>query len=128
MGSIYLNGSEEQKQKWLPPMARMEKIGCFGLTDPPWAPVRVAASRQRRTSTGCQMGAYENALAYAQQRTQFGKLIGSFQMMQDVIAKMLGNVTACQCMMLRLAQMETRLARPSMLSVTFLSLMPRLRA
>ena len=34
MGSIYLVGSEEQKQKWLPPMARMEKIGCFGLTEP----------------------------------------------------------------------------------------------
>jgi len=34
MGSIYLGGSEEQKQKWLPPMARMEKIGCFGLTEP----------------------------------------------------------------------------------------------
>jgi alkylation response protein AidB-like acyl-CoA dehydrogenase len=29
MGSIYLGGSEEQKQKWLPPMARWEKIvGC----------------------------------------------------------------------------------------------------
>src|SRR5215813_10706895 len=34
MGSIALAGSEEQKQKWLPPMARMEKIGCFGLTEP----------------------------------------------------------------------------------------------
>src|SRR2546428_684501 len=34
MGSIYLGGSEEQKKKWLPPMARMEKIGCFGLTEP----------------------------------------------------------------------------------------------
>ena len=30
MGSIYIDGSEEQKQKWLPPMARFEKIGCFG--------------------------------------------------------------------------------------------------
>jgi len=29
MGSIYLDGSEEQKRKWLPPMARWEKIGCF---------------------------------------------------------------------------------------------------
>ena len=28
MGSIYPTGSEEQKQKWLPPMARFEKIGC----------------------------------------------------------------------------------------------------
>src|SRR6185369_6648891 len=34
MGSIYLAGSEEQKKKWLPPMARLEKIGCFGLTEP----------------------------------------------------------------------------------------------
>src|SRR5271165_1317590 len=34
MGSIYLCGSEEQKQRWLPQMARMEKIGAFGLTEP----------------------------------------------------------------------------------------------
>src|SRR5262249_46298518 len=34
MNSIYLNGTEEQKQQWLPPMARMEKIGCFALTEP----------------------------------------------------------------------------------------------
>src|SRR6202008_2480624 len=34
MGSIFLDGSEEQKQKWLPPMARLEKVGCFGLTEP----------------------------------------------------------------------------------------------
>src|ERR1700680_2721316 len=34
VGSIYIDGSEEQKQKWLPPMARFEKIGCFGLTEP----------------------------------------------------------------------------------------------
>src|SRR5438270_2734859 len=34
MGSIYLCGSEEQKQRWLPPMARLEKIGAFGLTEP----------------------------------------------------------------------------------------------
>src|SRR5258706_14840210 len=33
MGSIYLDGSEEQKQKWLSPMARLEKGGCVGLTD-----------------------------------------------------------------------------------------------
>ncbi|MEA2540664.1 MAG: glutaryl-CoA dehydrogenase, partial [Acidobacteriaceae bacterium] len=34
IGSIYAAGSEEQKQKWLPPMARFEKIGCYGLTEP----------------------------------------------------------------------------------------------
>jgi glutaryl-CoA dehydrogenase len=34
MGSIFLCGSEEQKEKWLPPMSRLEKIGSFGLTEP----------------------------------------------------------------------------------------------
>ena len=34
MHSISMLGSEEQKQQWLPPMARMEKIGAFGLTEP----------------------------------------------------------------------------------------------
>ena len=34
MYAIFRFGSEEQKQKWLPQMARGEKIGCFGLTEP----------------------------------------------------------------------------------------------
>jgi glutaryl-CoA dehydrogenase len=34
MTAIYELGSEEQKQQWLPSMARCEKIGCFGLTEP----------------------------------------------------------------------------------------------
>lgn len=34
MFSIYNNGSEEQKQQWLPGMAAGELIGCFGLTEP----------------------------------------------------------------------------------------------
>lgn len=34
MTSIYLCGSEEQRQHWLPKMARMELIGAFGLTEP----------------------------------------------------------------------------------------------
>jgi glutaryl-CoA dehydrogenase len=33
-GSIYLCGSEEQKRRWLPEMARLEKIGSFCLTEP----------------------------------------------------------------------------------------------
>src|SRR5947208_7537721 len=210
MGSIYLGGSEEQKQKWLPPMARMEKIGCFGLTEPlvgsgagagllttakregdiwvlngqkrwignaPWCDVSIIWARdvadnqvkgfivenkttpgftvekiqnkialkvvqngqitlkdcrvpeanrlQADTSfrdtarvlrmtrfmvgweaAGCQMGAYEHALRYAQERLQFGKPIGSFQLVQDLLARMLANVTACQCMVARTAQLQ----------------------
>src|SRR6266568_1194957 len=165
MGSIYLGGSEEQKQKWLPPMARWEKIGCFGLTEPlvgsgtsggltttakrdgdtwilngqkrwignaPWCDItlkdvrlpeanrlqggnsfRDTARVLRMTrymvgwgSTGIQMGAFEATLKYTQERLQFGKPIASFQMVQDLLAKMLANVTACQCLMMRLAQMD----------------------
>ncbi len=210
MGSIYLDGSEAQKKKWLPPMARWEKIGCFGLTEPlvgsgasggltttakkegdtwvlngqkrwignaPWCDlsiiwardesdnqvkgfivenkstpgfsvekiehkialkvvqngqitlkdVRVAEENRLQggnsfrdtarvlrmtrymvgwASTGVQMGAFEATLKYTQERKQFGTQIASFQLVQDLLAKMLGNVTACQCLMLRLAQMD----------------------
>jgi alkylation response protein AidB-like acyl-CoA dehydrogenase len=210
MSSIYLGGSEEQKQKWLPPMARFEKIGCFGLTEPlvgsgasggltttakregdtwiingqkrwignsPWCDISIIWARdvadnqvkafivENKTTpgfkvektqnkialkvvqngqitmencripeenrlqgdnsfrdtakvlrgtryfvsweaTGCAMGAYENALRYAQQRLQFGKPIGSFQLIQDLLAKMLGNITASQCLVVRMAQLE----------------------
>jgi glutaryl-CoA dehydrogenase len=34
MTAIHELGSEEQKRRWLPPMAKCEKIGCFGLTEP----------------------------------------------------------------------------------------------
>jgi glutaryl-CoA dehydrogenase len=34
MRSIAMLGSEEQKQQWLPPMARLEALGAFALTEP----------------------------------------------------------------------------------------------
>jgi glutaryl-CoA dehydrogenase len=34
MSAIHKFGSEEQKQEWLPKMARGEAVGCFGLTEP----------------------------------------------------------------------------------------------
>src|SRR5262250_597845 len=34
MRSIALHGSEEQKRRWLPAMARCEKLGAFALTEP----------------------------------------------------------------------------------------------
>jgi len=56
-------------------------------------------------AVGCAMGAYEHALRYATQRVQFGKPIGGFQLVQDLLVRMLGNVTATQCLMLRLGQL-----------------------
>ena len=209
MGSIYIDGSEEQKQKWLPPMARFEKIGCFGLTEPlvgsgasggllttakrdgdtwilngekrwignaPWCDISIIWARdvadnqvkgfivENKTTpgfsvekienkialkvvqnghitlkdcrvpeanrlqggnsfrdtakvlkmtryavawmaTGCAMGAYEAAVKYSQERLQFGRPIGSFQLMQDLLARMLQNITASQCLIVRQAQL-----------------------
>ena len=34
MGAIDMLGSEEQRREWLPAMAKLEKIGAFGLTEP----------------------------------------------------------------------------------------------
>ena len=36
-------------------------------------------------AVGCAMGAYEHALAYAKRRHQFGRPIGKFQMVQDIL-------------------------------------------
>jgi glutaryl-CoA dehydrogenase len=208
-GSIYLCGDEQQKQRWLPPMMRFDKIGSFGLTEPlvgsatsggmtttcrregdvwilngqkkwignaTFAEINVIWAREegsnqvkgfvvgkdnpgfsvekiktkmalrvvqnglitlsdcrvpeadrlqnantfkdtakvlRMTRTGvawfavgCQMGAYEHALRYATERKQFGRPIGGFQLVQDLLVRMLGNVTATQAMMLRLAQLQ----------------------
>jgi glutaryl-CoA dehydrogenase len=209
MGSIYLCGSEEQKQRWLPPMARMEKIGAFGLTEPDvgsgaaggltttarrdgaewvldgqkkwignatfadytiiWARsledgqvkgfvvekgtpgfetskmhdkialrvvqnahitldgVRVPeSSRLQRAdsfrdtaavlrltragvawqATGCARGAYEHALAYAGQRQQFGRPIAGFQLVQDLLVRMLANITSSACLCARLSALQ----------------------
>ena len=49
MVAIHRWGSPEQKQQWLPPMARGEVIGCFGLTEPDFgsdpAGIRTSARR-----------------------------------------------------------------------------------
>jgi len=53
MWPIHAYGSEEQKQRWLPPMARGEAIGCFGLTEPDFGsnPSGMRTTAQR-TATG----------------------------------------------------------------------------
>jgi glutaryl-CoA dehydrogenase len=57
-------------------------------------------------SIGIMFAAYEIALQYAKERQQFGRPIGSFQLVQDLLVKMLGNATACCGMMVRLAQLQ----------------------
>jgi glutaryl-CoA dehydrogenase len=57
-------------------------------------------------AVGCQMGAFEAALAYAKEREQFGRPIAGFQLIQDLLARMAGNVTASLGMAVRVAQLQ----------------------
>ena len=57
-------------------------------------------------AVGCALGAYDAAAQYARDRDQFGRPIASFQLIQDKLVKMLGNVTAMQTMCLRLSQLQ----------------------
>ena len=209
MGSIHVGGSDEQRERWLPAMARLELIGAFGLTEPEvgsaisqgmtttarrdgdawvlngekkwignadfadliivWArdeddkqvkgfvvekgtqgvechvqrdkialravqnseihlrDVRVPETNRlqraesfattseilRKTrmnvawmAVGCARGAYEHALRYTKRRHQFGRPIASFQMVQDLLVKMLTDVTASTSMNVRASQLQ----------------------
>jgi glutaryl-CoA dehydrogenase len=55
---------------------------------------------------GHALAAYEAALSYAKQRTQFGRPLASFQIVQDRLVKMLAEVTSMQMHCLRVARLE----------------------
>ncbi|QKV90615.1 acyl-CoA dehydrogenase family protein [Streptomyces sp. NA02950] len=55
---------------------------------------------------GVMIGAYELALDYAKERRQFGRPIARFQMVQDLLVKSLGNITASWGMLVQLARLQ----------------------
>jgi glutaryl-CoA dehydrogenase len=68
--------------------------------------LRVTRAGVAWQAVGCAMGAYERSLRYSRERKQFGRPIASFQMIQDKLVYMLGNVTAMQTMCLRLSRLQ----------------------
>jgi glutaryl-CoA dehydrogenase len=71
--------------------------------------VRVLASTRIAVAWGAlghAVAAYEAALAYTKQRTQFGKPLVGFQLVQDQLVKMLAEVTAMQLYCLRVSRLE----------------------
>ncbi|MFD0167624.1 acyl-CoA dehydrogenase family protein [Streptomyces decoyicus] len=55
---------------------------------------------------GVMIAAYELALAYAKERRQFGRPIARFQLVQDLLVKSLGNITASWGMLVQLARLQ----------------------
>ncbi|MFP3578874.1 acyl-CoA dehydrogenase family protein [Arthrobacter sp. SIMBA_036] len=59
-------------------------------------------------ATGIQAGAFEAALSYVKERQQFGRPVGSFQLVQEKLARMLGNITASLSLVVRLTEQQGR--------------------
>lgn len=68
--------------------------------------LRVGRAGVAWQAVGCAMGAYEAALAYAREREQFGRPIAGFQLIQQKLVLMLGNITAMLGMALRVTRMQ----------------------
>lgn len=96
-GYIYLENCR------VPEENRLQQANTFGATA---KVLRMTRAGVAWFAVGCSMGAYEHCLRYAQTRQQFGKEIGNFQMVQDLLVKMLGNITSTQTMCFRLSQMQ----------------------
>jgi glutaryl-CoA dehydrogenase len=59
-------------------------------------------------ATGIQAGAFEAALRYVTERRQFGRSLGSFQLVQEKLARMLGNLTSSLSLVVRLTEQQSK--------------------
>jgi len=85
----------------VPESHRLQRISSFADIA---ALLRTLRPDAAWNAAGMQAGAYEAALAYTLQREQFGRPIAGFQLVQDKLVRMLGNVTGSLGMVVRLAQ------------------------
>lgn len=87
----------------MPEKNRLQKANRFKDTASVLRMTRAGVAWQ---AVGCARGAYEAAARYSQTRKQFGRPIGSFQLIQDQLAEMLSGLTAMQTMVMRLSEMQ----------------------
>ena len=69
------------------------------------AVLRLTRAEVAWAAVGNSVGAYDAAVAYASERIQFGKEISGHQLVQDLLARSLGNITASIGMVTRVSQM-----------------------
>jgi glutaryl-CoA dehydrogenase len=87
----------------VPEANRLQNANSFGDTN---AVLRNTRGSVAWSAVGVMTGAYEVAVEYARSREQFGRPIGGFQLVQDLLARMLGNLTASLGMAVRGAQLQ----------------------
>jgi glutaryl-CoA dehydrogenase len=69
------------------------------------AVLRLTRAEVAWAAVGNAVGAYEAAVKYAGERIQFGKTIGSHQLVQELLAKSLANITASIALWTRVSEM-----------------------
>ncbi|XVV09541.1 acyl-CoA dehydrogenase family protein [Actinoplanes sp. CA-131856] len=87
----------------VPSFAKLEHANSFKDTA---KVLRQTRSGVAWEAVGVMLAAYEIALRYAKERQQFGKPIASFQLVQDLLVRMVGNLTGSLGMCVRLAQLQ----------------------
>lgn len=86
----------------VPEIMRLQNANSFRDTA---RVLRLTRSQVAWSAIGVAIGAYEGAVNYAKKREQFGKPIASHQLIQDHLARCLGNITASIAMCVRVSQM-----------------------
>ena len=89
----------------VPESLRLQNANSFRDTA---AVLRQTRAEVAWAAVGTAMGAYEAAVKYAGERVQFGRTIGSHQLIQDLLVKCLGNITASLGMVVRVSEMLDR--------------------
>ncbi|ROP78211.1 glutaryl-CoA dehydrogenase [Frigoribacterium sp. PhB107] len=86
----------------VPESLRLQQANSFRDTA---SVLRLTRAEVAWAAVGNSIGAYEAALAYAGERVQFGKPIAAHQLVQDLLVKCIGNITASLGMVVRVSQM-----------------------
>ena len=86
----------------VPEANRLQKSQSFRETA---AVLRLTRAEVAWAAVGNSIGAYDAAVAYAKERVQFGKPIGSHQLVQELLAKSLGNITSSIGLVTRVSEM-----------------------
>lgn len=88
---------------FVPETHRLAHADSFASTSNVLRVTRMGVAWQ---ATGCARGAFEHAVRYTKSREQFGQPIAGFQLVQDLLVKMLSNVTAATAMNARASQLQ----------------------
>lgn len=86
----------------VPENLRLQKANSFKDTA---KVLRQTRAEVAWAAVGNSIGAYEAAVKYSKERIQFGKPIGSHQLVQDLLVKSLGNITASIGMVVQVSKM-----------------------